>query len=257
VLVRPDTLVRFIELFEADPDLDAAFGSYDLHPEAPGLVSQYRNLLHHFVHQTGREAASSFWAGCGAMRRNRFLALGGFNPSYTRPSIEDIELGYRLHAHGGRIRLAKQIQVTHLKRWTFWGMLHTDVWDRALPWTTLILRSRHLPNDLNLQTAHRLSALSMLALAVILSVGWWLPLAWLAAPPALAVLLFCNRTLYAFFLEHRGVWFLSRAVPLHVLYYTYSSLAFAYGVAFTALRRREPTALQSGLGLTPESTELE
>jgi glycosyltransferase involved in cell wall biosynthesis len=133
VVVRPDTLARFTQLFQANPELSAAFGSYDAEPSAPGLLSQYRNLLHHFVHQTGREEASTFWAGCGAIRRTVFLELGGFDPAYARPSVEDIELGYRLHARGERIRLAKDIQVTHLKRWTFGGMLKTDIWNALYP----------------------------------------------------------------------------------------------------------------------------
>ena len=58
------------------------------------MVSQYRNLLHHFVHQHGHAEASTFWAGCGAIRRAAFDAVGGFDAArFPRPSIEDIELG--------------------------------------------------------------------------------------------------------------------------------------------------------------------
>ena len=70
--------------------------------QAPGLVSQYRNLLHHFVHQQGEfegdiRPVRTFWTGCGMIRREVFLAFGGFDPRlYPRPAIEDIELGYRL-----------------------------------------------------------------------------------------------------------------------------------------------------------------
>ena len=61
------------------PALTAVMGSYDDTPSEPGLVSQYRNLLHHFVHQVGREKASTFWAGCGAVRRGAFQ-LGPASP---------------------------------------------------------------------------------------------------------------------------------------------------------------------------------
>ena len=230
VLVRPDTLAHFVALFEADPDLAAAFGSYDAQPAAPDLLSQYRNLLHHFVHQSGREAASTFWAGCGAIRRGVFEAMGGFDPRYTRPSIEDIELGARLRASGARIRLAKHVQVTHLKRWTLRGILVTDIRDRALPWTALIRRSGQLPNDLNLDTASRVSALSVYALGGLVALGRWRPLAWLALPLPAALLLWCNRGLYGFFLQQRGAWFLLRVLPLHWLYYAYSALAFGVGM---------------------------
>lgn len=238
VVVRPTTLAAFVALFEADPELAAAFGSYDTQPAEADFLSQYRNLLHHFVHQTGREEAGTFWAGCGAIRTRVFLEHGGFDPSYTRPSIEDIELGYRLRAAGQRIRLAKHIQVTHLKRWTLWGILKTDIRDRALPWTALIQRSGHLPNDLNLDTSSRVSALSVFALAGLLALGSLRPLAWTAALLPLGLLLHCNRSLYGFFLAQRGLGFLLRALPMHWLYYAYSALSFAGGTAFGLLRRR-------------------
>jgi glycosyltransferase involved in cell wall biosynthesis len=238
VVVRPDTLAKFVLLFACHPDVTAAFGSYDSQPDQSNMLSQYRNLLHHFVHQTGHVDASTFWSGCGAIRRDAFLALGGFDPAYTRPSIEDIELGYRLCAAGARIRLAKHIQVTHLKRWTLWSILKTDIRDRALPWTSLIARTRHLPNDLNLDTSSRLSAIGVYMLPVALAISLVQPAALLVALGLVLVLLACNRSLYSFFLTHRGAWFLIRALPLHWLYFAYSALAFSGGMVFATVRQR-------------------
>jgi glycosyltransferase involved in cell wall biosynthesis len=236
VLVRPDTLAQLVAVFEAEVEVTAVFGSYDAEPEVQDLLSQYRNLLHHFVHQTGHPSASTFWAGCGAIRRDAFLRLGGFDPKYTRPSIEDIELGYRVRAAGGQVRLVKTIQVKHLKRWTFWGILKTDVRDRALPWTALIARTGHLPNDLNLQASSRASAVSVYSLLLLLALGRRSSLARSVALLPLIVLLACNSRLYAFFLSHRGPWFLLRTLPLHWFYYLYSSLAFAGGMLHTRIR---------------------
>jgi glycosyltransferase involved in cell wall biosynthesis len=238
VLVRPETLAEFASLFEADADLTAAFGSYDAQPASPDVLSQYRNLLHHFVHQTGRETASTFWAGCGAVRRSAFLEAGGFDPSYTRPSIEDIELGTRLRAAGARISLAKDIQVTHLKRWSLWDIIRTDLRDRAVPWSSLIARTRRLPNDLNLSWSSRVSAATVYALAGALALRRWA-----ALPPLVALLVACNARLYLFFLQTRGAWFLLRILPLHWLYYAYSALAFAGCVLLGGLARRRRGAV--------------
>ena len=43
----------------------------------------------------------------------------------------------------------------------------------------------------------------------------------------LASLLFLNRSFYLFFLRRRGFWFTLRAIPMHLLYYLYSSAVFA------------------------------
>ena len=70
VCVHTDTLRRFTAVFANEPDVSAVFGAYDTQPEAPQLVSQYRNLLHHFVHSQSAGEAETFWAGCGAIRRD-------------------------------------------------------------------------------------------------------------------------------------------------------------------------------------------
>ena len=170
VCVLADTLQRIRARFEDEPTLDALFGSYDAEPAAPGLVSQYKNLLQHYVHQHGRTESETFWSGCGAVRSSVFRASGGFDERYTRPSIEDIDLGYRLKAAGCRIALDPGIQVRHLKKWRLGGLLYSDIFDRALPWTWLIVRSRRLPDDLNLSVSQRVTSVSIVG-AVALSIS--------------------------------------------------------------------------------------
>ena len=51
VVVQPEMVSHIVQFFEEHPDVVAVFGSYDTFPRARGIVSQYRNLLHHFVHQ--------------------------------------------------------------------------------------------------------------------------------------------------------------------------------------------------------------
>lgn len=168
VNIYPDTLSKIADAFDREPQLDALFGSYDGSPAESGFLSQYRNLLHHFIHQRGRKEASTFWSGCGAIRRTVFLEAGGFDVErFSRPSVEDIELGYRLISAGHRIRLAKDIQVKHLKQWTLWNMLKTDIFRRAFPWACLIFEHKNLPNDLNVNATQRVSAFTVLGLLIV------------------------------------------------------------------------------------------
>jgi hypothetical protein len=53
--------------------------------------------------------------------------------------------------------LDKGLQVKHLKHWTFWNVVKTDILARGIPWTELILRDRRMPNDLNVQVSERIS----------------------------------------------------------------------------------------------------
>lgn len=244
VVAPPDLVGRVARLFVEDPGLDGVFGSYDAHPAAPGVVSVFRNLLHHHVHQTGRPEASTFWSGCGALRTGVLRESGGFDERFRRPSVEDIELGARLIRAGRRIRLDRSLQVTHLKRWSLAGMALTDLRDRALPWTSLILREGRLPDDLNLARGHRVSAAAALGLLPALAAAPAWPLAALLAGGAsLLVLLAANRAFYGWLLALRGPAFLAASVPLHVLHHLCGAAGFAAGLAWhglAALRPRRP-----------------
>jgi glycosyltransferase involved in cell wall biosynthesis len=244
VEIAIDAVEQVRSTFDAEPSLDALFGSYDDAPAEPNFLSQYKNLLHHYVHQRGRENASTFWAGCGAVRRAVFASRGGFDERYDRPSIEDIELGYRLRAAGHRIALRKDLRVKHLKRWTVASLLRSDIFDRALPWTDLVWQ-RGLVDDLNLRISERASGVLALVLAVALVIGVRRTGALLVGVAAAVVLIALNRDLYRFFWRTRGARFATGAVAWHWLYFVYSTIAFAIG-SFRSMFRSSPRRAGAG-----------
>ncbi|MEK7324805.1 MAG: glycosyltransferase, partial [Chloroflexota bacterium] len=230
VQIQPDTLEHIQRIFTADPGLTALFGSYDDQPGDPGFLSQYRNLFHHYVHQHASEEASTFWSGCGIIRRDAFLEQGGFASRYQLPSIEDIELGCLVKQRGGRIRLDKTLQVKHLKRWTLKSMLHSDIIARGIPWTRLIFREGAFLNDLNLQTHNRASVATIYLGLLCALAGIFQPLLWLGALFAALALLVLNRHLYQFFAAKRGPAFALKALVPHWLYYFYNGISFSLGL---------------------------
>jgi len=230
VLVKPDTLTKIGEFFKGHTDYDAVFGSYDDKPGDPGLVSQYKNLFHHYVHQTSQQESSSFWAGCGAVKAEAFRSVGGFPEKYPKPAIEDIELGYTLISRGYRSYLLKDLQVKHLKKWTLFNLIKTDIFMRGIPWTRLLLSTRSFTQDLNLQTHNRISVVLvyLMALSAIGSFKW----PWLLASivPLGGFFIFLNFGLYLFFAEKKGYGFVLSVIPLHVLYYFYNGISFIIGL---------------------------
>jgi glycosyltransferase involved in cell wall biosynthesis len=256
VALHPGALRSAVLALQAEPGLEACFGSYDDSPAQTNFLSQYKNLLHHYVHQQAGEWASTFWTGCGAIRRATFAALGGFDAhTYQRPSIEDIDLGYRLRRQGGQIRLLKHMQCKHLKRWTAGRLLRSDIFERGVPWTILLWResrARHASEppvaggdtvrgpeaavagrpfqlDLNLQTSNRVSVALTGLLAASLVALPWLPQLWPAPLGLAAALLGLNWRLYAFFSRRRGLAFCLGAILWHWLYYLYNSFSFGLG----------------------------
>lgn len=223
VCVHSDVLRKFLAVFSADPEVSAVFGAYDTEPRASGLVSQYRNLLHHYVHASQAGEADTFWAGCGAVRRPAFLQAGLFDAKrYPRPQIEDIELGYRMRSLGCRLLLQPDIQATHLKRWTLRGMMLNDVRDRGIPWMRLLLERRVLAEGtLNVRAQERLltgaAALAVVALVVSAVADSWILLG--LSGVCVLLILVGNLTLIRWFRLVRGPWVALGVVPLRLLYY--------------------------------------
>jgi hypothetical protein len=249
VVVRPDTLSRIAATMSSRPDVDAVFGAYCDEPAAAGVVSQYRNLLHHYTHDQEPGEAQTFWAGCGCIRRSVFVAVGMYDEwRFSRPQIEDVELGYRMSAHGYHILLQPEIQVTHLKRWTFRGMLKADFMDRGVPWARLLAEQRALlgpaalkAKTLSLRAKEKSNTffvcLGLLLLAISVPPKDHL-LATLGAL-CLLVVIIRGTSLYAFFRRKRGLVFAICGVVLHMIYYLTAAVSVMWG-AFLALLVGEP-----------------
>jgi hypothetical protein len=231
------------------PDVDAVFGAYCDEPAAAGVVSQYRNLLHHYTHDQEPGDAQTFWAGCGCVRRSVFMAVGMYDEwRFSRPQIEDVELGYRMSAHGYHILLQPDIQVTHLKRWTFRSMLKADFMDRGVPWARLLAEQRALlgpaalkAKTLSLRAKEKSNTffvcLGLLLLAISVKPKDHL-LATLGAV-CLLIVIVRGTSLYGFFRRKRGLVFAICGVVLHMIYYLTAAVSVAWG-AFLALLVGEP-----------------
>lgn len=231
-VVHPATLGRLLAAIAGAPGAAAVFGAYDDRPPAPGLVSQYRNLLHAFTHRTGRKEASTFWSGCGAVRRDAFESVGGFDAArFPGLGMEDIDLGYRLRAAGHRIRLAPEVQVTHLKRWTVGEMLRVDLHERALPWTQLWLERGRVPADLAIGWRARVAVATVASLVATPVLAPFAPrTAAATAVAALAIFLAAQAPFLADLRRRRGLGFALSAIPLHLLHTATAALGFALGV---------------------------
>jgi GT2 family glycosyltransferase len=244
VAVHPDAFRRIRGGFAADHTLTALFGSYDDDPRPGGIVSDFRNLLHHHVHQTAAGPADTFWAGLGAVRRDDFLETGGFDEqSFMRPSIEDIELGMRIVEGGGRVILDPALQGKHLKRWSLGEMVRTDFAARGVPWVELLLGRRSPSAALNLGWRHRATAAASLLLLTAL-IRRRLPI----SAALLVVILMLNHRFYRLVLRQRGPTGLLAAVPLHGIHHLVGVAAVPAGAGRHLLTRRSaPPARRSPL----------
>jgi glycosyltransferase involved in cell wall biosynthesis len=232
VIPHPDAAVSLLAGFDAE-DVVAVFGSYDEDPPAQNFFSRYKNLVHHYYHQRAREEAVTFWSGCGAVRREAFLAVQGFDVErYKHPSIEDIELGHRMIRAGGRIRMRRDVLCTHLKVWEFGNLVHTEIFRRAIPWSRLIVSAGEgIPDDLNVGRGEQVRAV-IAGLFLLALVAFVLGQASLMVVLVMfAVVLVANWSITRMFAERGGVLFAVGALLYHQFYYLYSAASFAWVVA--------------------------
>lgn len=247
LFVDSDTLVsrNLIETIEAEmirrPEISALFGSYDDKPTEKNFLSQLKNLTHHFVHQNASEDALTFWSGCGVIRRKAFWSIGGFNEQYRGASVEDIELGYRLTEAGHRIRLDKSVQVTHLKRWTGKQLIRTEIFQRALPWTELLLERRgRVTNDLNLSYVDRISVIAMLGLALSAPLSAFWDFAKLSTIAMLALFSAMQLPFFLWMANQRGIVFAARAVLWQMVHYACGTIGFGLAIFYRMASRALP-----------------
>jgi GT2 family glycosyltransferase len=230
VVVHPDAFTRIRKVFADRPELDAVFGAYDDRPAAPSSVSAFRNLLHHHVHHDAAGPAETFWTGLGAVRRDAFFAVGGFDEArFPHPSVEDIDFGDRLVRGGYRILLEPAIQGTHLKRWTLRSMVRTDFAHRGVPWVAMQVANRRPSSALNLGWRHRMSALA--CVATLVAAVARRPV---VAGGALGTVIVLNRRFYSLLARRRGPIDAAIGVALHGLHHLAAVAAVPVGIA-TAL----------------------
>ncbi len=251
VIVHPKALARLCAHFATHPDLGAAFGAYDFAPAGQGLVSRCQNLRHAFTHREANREAETFWAGLGAVRADAFWQVGGFDERFTRSSVEDIDLGYRIRRTGRRILLDPESQGTHLKQWTFRSALMSDLRDRGIPWIQLMHRYERWQDHLNVTRRHRI-AVVIAYLALIAAVtALWFPAVAMTLLPALAALWWLDHRYYRFLAGQLGVVATLQWFPLQLLHHLGNGVAVAIGTSLYHLRRSTGLACPGALPLTP------
>ena len=228
IIAEPDTLSRIAAAFAARPTISALFCSYQKDTVPRNFISVYKNLLHHYTHQTSHERAATFCGGFGAIKREVFFQTGGFNENHY--SLEDMDLGYRLHQSGHEIFLDKTIQLTHCKRYTLFSLVKSDVVNRAIPWTRLMLDKRIYRNDLNTKTSNALSVPVAFLLLLDLLLLFFSTAAIYPLPFLVLAFLILNRDFFCFIYREKGSIFTIRAIALNWFGYLYSGVGLMLGI---------------------------
>jgi GT2 family glycosyltransferase len=235
VVIEPDAPRKLCDELKKDR-VAAAFGAYGEIQAGSNLAARYANLRHHYFHVHGDADAETFWTGLGAVRRDVFEEVGGFDSSITKPAMEDIELGFRLRRKGYRIRIATKATGTHLKDWTVRQLWRDDIFSRAIPWSGMIVDGKG-PATLNASRKEQIKAVLIHTALLLLLAG--LVFSPFLALGAFVLALFCfaNQKFWSVLFASGG-WAAGLAgMGLHTVYYLYSSIVFGGTVIDRVIKR--------------------
>lgn len=203
------------------------FGSYTRETRATGFLTQFKNLQHHFTHQYGADYQTTFWSGCGAVTREAFETIGGFDVDLF--ACEDIEFGSAANRSGYRVRLVRAMQVEHLKQYSLVSLVRSDLFQRAIPWTRLICSGRTGMGALNTNARGRVSvaATGVMLLALLASLFWTPAIA--AAALALLAVLAANWALVTLAAQELGWLQAAASAAVLLLHYFICGVGYAAG----------------------------
>jgi glycosyltransferase involved in cell wall biosynthesis len=249
VAVHADAFDRLREAFATDSELVAVIGSYDTAPGDDGVVSQYRNLLHHHTHQTRPRTASHFWTGLGAIRRTTFIELGGLDTDLWARNMEDVEFGHRVRDTGNEIVVMPDVQGSHLKAFTTRSMFYSDLRERAIPWSNLMMSDGFRVDHFVVSFSKVVSVLCVAVMGLALVASPWFEFARYLFLAAAIVFLGQNASLWWLMYRQCGLRAALASIPLHLLHSFTCGLGALLAIANRSLwilRGRPPEATPAG-----------
>ena len=221
--VQTDVASIVSEMFQR-PDVAAVVGAVDPEPRNPTPFTRFWGLLKAYSLPRG-EYSSTFYPMIGAIRRDVFEAIGGFDERIRGASVEDYEISMRLRAAGVRV-LYNPALLVRTGYHPMWKSLRQS-FSRSGKWLLLVFaEDRHFDNHTttSYQAAGVVTGTCLFASFCLALVSWQFL-------PAFAVLFalygWVNRRFLAYVARHASPAFLITAIPLHVLL----SLVICAGVA--------------------------
>lgn len=226
----------------------AIFGSYRSETRAPGFFTRFKNYQHHFTHQQADPVQTSFWSGCGAITRQAFDEVRGFDVKLQ--ALEDVEFGYELSRRGYTIKLVKNMRAEHLKRYSLLRLIKSDLFARAIPWTRLVLSGRSELGKLNTgKRGKRSVSLTGLTLTAT-------PIEPLAGAVFFLAVCALNAPLLRFIGERRGLAFAAASSLTLFMHFMICGAGFVIGnVASRYPRERTPAPEYAYTEITSEPIE--
>jgi glycosyltransferase involved in cell wall biosynthesis len=229
VLVIEGTVKEVKDYFEINPSANCVIGVCATEPLNKGFVPKYMAMFE-YIHLVGTPGnkVSVFAPRCGAIKKELFQRVGGYDESYKGADVEDFELARRI-IKTDSIFLNPKMLVRHQFVNNFEEAVK-NYFKRAVMWVHLFLKDKQLDNAGPTAPSNGIAALcaflSLMSLLFIPVSG----IAWNVLIPLLIIFFFANWKWWKFMKEEEGVLFSIKALYLNYLLGIDIIVALLYGL---------------------------
>lgn len=240
VCLQKDAIELGVTTLLANADISAVIGSFTKHSGVSNVISRYKQLVLHHIHQTAREDTFLFVGFCSIIRKQVFTGIGGFNQTLFNWIGEDIDLGARLYDAGYKIFLHKKMLAVHYKRYGFFDLLYNDTIKRAIPWTYFLLTHKFLKFDVCTKIEDLLSIITVYLILAAVGLTFFQPYFGMVFFIFL-ILIFglLNQSLLKLFFKINGLKFAFFSFILRLIYYFLSSIGSIAGICFYYMKGKK------------------
>lgn len=144
VIVLDGSIREVKDYFEKNPDASCVIGVCSTEPLNKGFVPAYMAMFE-YIHLIGLQykRVSVFAPRCGAIKKDLFLRIGGYDENYKGADVEDFELARRINKADG-IVLDPKILVRH--QFADFRQALRIYFRRTVMWVHLFFRAKKLDN---------------------------------------------------------------------------------------------------------------
>ncbi|HDO25713.1 MAG TPA: glycosyltransferase family 2 protein, partial [Nitrospirae bacterium] len=144
VTVTAGTIEEAADFFKSSPSVNCVIGVCEKEPLNSGFVPRYMALFE-YVHLKGSryDEVSVFAPRCGAIKKNLFEKIGGYNETYKGADVEDFELARRIN-RTDRIILNRRMVVKH--QFANFRQAVKNYFKRAFMWVRLFIKEKRFDN---------------------------------------------------------------------------------------------------------------
>lgn len=229
IIIKKDTISRLIEGFSC-PDNMVYQGVHSKRPANPGFGSSYIALEWHFnmTHNLrDGNIAECFFAECGAIRRDLFWEISGFDEGFKSSGGEEFEISQRIMAKT-KIKCNPLIETDHFYQ-GIWSRTQT-LFHRSPSYLEVMKRQKGFTRIIrwNIIFGSIFSALGLISLLTALLIKIFLIL----SPIFFITAIIINYRFFLFLLREKGLIFTILAISPFYLFH----LSIFFGTLLSLLK---------------------